>query len=201
MKRKFKISLSIVVMFASLGILIWQFTKKDNNVESSPELNNEYDRQQYIKQFTKDESGIATEITENESGYSGTVIENKKILLDYVQLDDMILLSEDISKTVDYLPIMSKEIDGFNSEDLEKYYDENKNLLEFMLGVSNFNQFNDILKKINIVNNSIKSVNIKKDSINKQDKQITFILEIQIEDRQIDFDIKADLNEKKIYWY
>lgn len=157
MDNKKKIILALVVIVASMGLIIYTFIPKN----APPPFENDNERSQYIKNFLSKEKGNELNIKSNEGGYSGVVVKNKQYLLKVTDLDTMLAINENITNNLTFMNKIYNDSKKFKNNDVEKYYEKNLNVIKFMLGIENLNDFKLFIGKLDFFNNTkINSVEI-----------------------------------------
>lgn len=211
---KKKILLCIVVIFVAVPIfLIVTYSKKNTNTN---DVNiSDYEKAKQVEEFTKKEQGTEPkeEITTNESGYTGIFIKNKQALLKVMNADGMLSASNMINKAFEYIPTIHEDSKKLGESDISKYYDDNKDKINYTFGINDVETFKKFLSDLNFIGtqgkiseSSIEEGSVKKGEFKVNEVRFNLILKSTIGKSQT-FNIKFLIQENNqkdnrlIYWY
>ena len=152
-----------------------------------------YQRQMKINKFMEKHNNLE-EPEENlqigtDGGYVGIMLENKKDLLKVVDLDTMLLIGDEIIQNIEGIEGI---YDEGKSSNLESYFNENKEKILRISGISSIDTYKSVINRIEeLINQEHKITRavIEEDSLITNDDNARFKLILSNDDIEKSFNI------------
>lgn len=206
---KKQLTIFIILMFIGIPTFLYLTYKKPYKPH---EFKNDYERTQYIDDFTKKEQGTEKNITSNESGYQGVLIQNKQVLLSAMGVDGMISVNDMLSEAFKYLPKFYNDSKSLKDSNISQYYNKNIDTINYTFGIKDLDSFKEFLNGLSFIGDKgkISAAIIEDNSVIKSgdlDNEVTFNLILKSTNgNSHTFKIKSIIqeqnqkNNKLIYW-
>lgn len=185
MKRLLIISGIIIIL-----VLYIIFTRGSNKTLNNMFGNSEEDRNKYINEFIekntiKDEKGAYSDegvFVPEISGDDSIRIDNINTLSTsgFFHSNGIYAVKTKIEMALQSVISLKGQIIGFDESQLVKYFDNNSQILNYIFGIENKNDFNNFVNTLKQLENSesIKSANILENSIVTDSTKIDFRLNV-----------------------
>lgn len=141
------IILGIVIIYAILYISI---KIKDN---TKPEISS-YEHHLKVNEFTSKEEGKELEDNDmhNGGGTNSLFVENKQALLQILNTDEMLIISNKIELGIEYINKLFELNSNESQFDKEEYFNENAEYIDSILGIKDLTNFSEFFNKISSIN-------------------------------------------------
>lgn len=107
----------------------------------------------------------------NGSGTNSLFVENKQALLQILNTDEMLIISNKIESGIEYINKLCELNSNESQFDKEEYFNENAEYIDSILGIKDLTNFSEFFNKISSINqdDTIVKISIDDNSVNGEE--------------------------------
>lgn len=191
----------IIALLIIIALVVLKFAL--SNSQNREPITGDYEKQQKINDFVANEKGTDPKknIDTNEGGYKGVILKNKQALQKAMSTDEMLVTGDKINEALNFIQKLHDETKGLSDADLSKYYNQNKDTINSIFGITDEVGFKNLMSELSFIgeNDSLKEAEIQDNSAIKDGTkagEVKFSLSIKSSsDKEQVFNITALVDE------